>query len=437
MLYHDDFESTETIDSTQQHSMENADKEQDGSSPKIPSALSGENATSEVPQSNPSDGTNKKTKRAICSRCFRPTPRACVCEALPPERIQLKHCTVLVLQHPHETKMKNRSLPLIELCLHPDSIEVVTGRTFLDGGNNADNHELRRLLQQPDVLLLYPDKNCDNVVNLGEALDIIDERRRKRGKQPVSDVNDTDSTSASSSDKITIILLDATWKFASEMHRANLRDEQYPEHMLFVSLTPTEQKTSQKDSPPTQPTSNKADANNEESISKSNDSLQTSSYKQHIPDEYRPRRFAHVRTPPNDNCLSTGECIAWVVSTIEQGFQDDKSAVIAKEDDTADLTKCEATPKACCESLYKTLLKPMDLMAAQWKSFTDKKGGPKVRRKVKSASRDESTSSQPIDSKSRSGSQTSNVATDGEGSGRKRKAGSITLSAGEAISPTI
>ena len=64
------------------------------------------------------------SKRPICSHCHRPTPQACLCPALPTQLIQLQRCRCFVLQHPHEKRRKNASIPLVEMVLHPDSLQV-------------------------------------------------------------------------------------------------------------------------------------------------------------------------------------------------------------------------------------------------------------------------------------------------------------------------
>lgn len=74
--------------------------------------------------------------RSVCSRCDRPTPSACVCQALPLSSLvlsEVKH--VWILQHPHEQTRKNRSLPLVQLCFDDDDddhdfITVTIARRF-------------------------------------------------------------------------------------------------------------------------------------------------------------------------------------------------------------------------------------------------------------------------------------------------------------------
>ena len=151
----------------------------------------------------------RKRKRQICSHCHRPTPAACICSALPKERIVLEFCHPLILQHPKEAERKNRSLPLVELCMPPSSITTVVARRF---GNAADPKALE-MLQNPKspVWLVFP--NDDRAISLAQALEQL-------GKQPP-----------------TIVFLDATWKYAKEMDQANQCTHQYPAHMTRIQLT--------------------------------------------------------------------------------------------------------------------------------------------------------------------------------------------------------
>lgn len=87
------------------------------------------------------------------------------------------------------------------------------------------------------------------------------------------------------------------------MDRANIEHDCYPKHMLRVKLT-----------------------------------------EQDFPTTFKPRRF-DIRTPPTDQHLSTAECLAWVLSRIE-------------DDDNR---------------IYDAIMKPLDLMVRQWHSFSDRK----------------------------------------------------------------
>jgi DTW domain-containing protein YfiP len=233
---------------------------------RIPADASGTAATVTTPtlsnaNSNNSSSGNLKRKRSICTRCDRPAPSACICAALPDERIHLQKCRCLVLQHPHEIRRKNRSLPLVEYCLDAESLTVTVGRRF---GSSTDESVLQMLKESPPspspeenstpnpVWLFYPGADA---IPLSQAL-----KQHKSSKH---------------NGRITLIFLDATWKYAKEMDQANTQNKQYPDHMLRVQLS-------------------EADLEN-----------------------VTPRRF-DIRTPLSDEHLSTAECLAWTIAQVEE-----------------------------------------------------------------------------------------------------------------------
>jgi len=201
-------------------------------------------------------GNKQSNQRSICAGCNRPTPTSCFCVALPAQRIHLERSHCLVLQHPHEARRKNRSLPFVQHCLDSDSLTVHVRKRL---SKNTDQ-TVKDLLYRPpeeanersNVWLVYPGEEA---VSLTEAL----EQRR-------------DDNS-----RITLVFLDATWKYAKEMDRYNIQHQQYPANMLRVQLA-------EQDLAP----------------------LLT-----------RPCRF-DIRTPPTEQHLSTAECVAWVMAQAEE-----------------------------------------------------------------------------------------------------------------------
>jgi DTW domain-containing protein YfiP len=225
--------------------------------PAEPSGTAAATTTTNPSNVNSSSG-NIKRKRSICTRCDRPEPSACICSALPDERIHLQKCRCLVLQHPHEVRRKNRSLPLVEYCLDADSLAVTTGRRF---GSSTDESVLKLLKEPPPeengtlnpVWLFYPGADA---ISLAQALT-------------------QHKSSGHDNSRITLLFLDATWKYAKEMDQANTQNKQYPDHMLRVQLS-------------------EADLEN-----------------------VTPRRF-DIRTPLSDEHLSTAECLAWTIAQVEE-----------------------------------------------------------------------------------------------------------------------
>lgn len=233
-------------------------------------------------------------KRAICPRCQRPCPRACLCEALPDHRLSLQKCHILVLQHPHEIRRKNRSLFLAEFCLTPESLTCVRARkwqpTTASTNGNVNMGTVTKAFMSPDraVWLVYPHAQA---IPLRQAL----AERQASLLQSTTTTDDDDNDTPER--PLTLMFLDATWKFAAEMHRAS----QFPPHVQYVCLDTTD--------------------------------LQG----------IKQKRFG-IRTPPSPGQLSTAECLALVVSRVENDPE-----------------------------IYETIMKPLDLMVEQWHGFANQK----------------------------------------------------------------
>ncbi|GKY96585.1 hypothetical protein MPSEU_000618100 [Mayamaea pseudoterrestris] len=202
-----------------------------------------------------------KAKRLICPRCDRPTPTACICSCLPIIQIELKNCNVFVLQHPHETRMQNRSLPFVELCLDTKHVQVLIARKLTE---KDDFYRVLDKLETP-LWLVYPGADA---ISLSQAIMNL---RGNQNKTPSETFpSDSNETLQSPSTPVSLLFIDATWKFAREMLKASI----FPPHVQRVQLDELDLK--------------------------------------HV----RPRRF-DIRTPPSDQHLSTAECIGLVLRKVE------------------------------------------------------------------------------------------------------------------------
>lgn len=193
----------------------------------------------------------------------------------------LTNTRILILQHPHEARRKNRSVPLVQLALKDDDSSCIAavGRRL---GDQVDAKMMDIINnEQEPLLLLYPGPNA---VSLQDAMKQLKER-----------LSGDDKVNGDSLRKVNVLVLDGTWKYAKEMNQKN----EYPERMIQIQLDPVKD----------------------------------------IPD-FTPGRF-EIRAPPAPNYVSTAECIAWVVSQLEERNND----------------------------LYQILLKPLDCMVRKWKSF--------------------------------------------------------------------
>jgi len=174
-----------------------------------------------------------------------------------------------------------------------------------------------KLLQDSnrDLLLFYPSVDA---ISLKDALKLIKQRRSEANASSLSsDIshrnNSYSSTRRSTTEQkertITLLFLDATWKYAQEMDKSCTQYDMYPSHMIRVKLDPIK------------------DADGMFVVGGTN--VATIS-------QFQPGRFS-IRTPPTPKHLSTTECIAWVVSIVEEN-----------------------------RGIYDTLMRPLDLMVKCW-----------------------------------------------------------------------
>lgn len=309
------------------------------------------------------NNNNNSNKRIVCSRCYRPIPKACICEGLPDQPIELQHCHVLVLQHPHEARRKNRSLPLVELTLSKSSITTVVSRRFGDQNPSAIS-----LLQKSNrTLLIFPEMmdHCSSTNGGGSGGDDGNHEEENRNSQvsPVlslsqakeycgctttkarkADVQSTNNNSAeitNKEDKILIVLLDATWKFAKEMDKANIEANQYPKNMKRVALD--------WDDPARPKEADKA------------------------------FRF-DIRTAPSQVHLSTAECLAWVLAALEERNDNHENNNISNNNYNSG--------SANSSHLYNALMKPLDVMVEKWNACRKLFGNDRNDRKRKAGDDD-------------------------------------------------
>jgi DTW domain-containing protein YfiP len=286
--------------------------------------------SSSSPPPPPPHITVQKKRREVCTRCHRPKPRACICHALPDEPLVLKDTAVVILQHPHEFKHKNnRSVPLLDLCfspsndnkkndnnLHPSPLYLCVGRRLGDQIPLV----IQELLQPPNLpILIFPEikdgeqqptntgdstegtnsQQGQQVHSLEEIIPKILEWRQTQQQREEHTSTDGPLSLDDSSQmrpKVVLLVLDATWKFAKEMHRKNQgyyppHVPRYPPHTLRMALQPSD-----------------------------------------LPDQFQPSRFAMRTTPrPEGDTVTTSawmctaECVSWILSQIEQPSQPENS----------------------------------------------------------------------------------------------------------------
>ena len=196
----------------------------------------------------------KKKRRVDCTRCTRPTS-VCICASLPAAPLDSIATTVILLTHPAELKQKMRTGLVSQLCFG-DRVRILVGRKF--GKDNGDGYpELHAwLTRAPERCLVLVaddptamplgDVNLASLVGGGESWD--------GGEGAGGGVNSSSSGGAGSSSSSSggggsgsgedtctaggagekdtgtctiadkgfcLLAIDATWKYAKEMLRAN------------------------------------------------------------------------------------------------------------------------------------------------------------------------------------------------------------------------
>lgn len=264
----------------------------------------------------------QKVSRQTCDRCTYPT-RTCVCPSLPTNPLSplFQKCRILVLQHPHELRRANSSLPLVDLCLFGKRqnndkyapinendfvMKIIVGRRF---GDHCDEAAMK-ILRDPNevVVLVFPHKLA---MDFEEGLRIAEERCCISSCEGNRDERSAARMDNPQNKKMNIVFIDATWKHAKEMEAATDAAGEWPASMIRVQLTPTSSGISSGDA-----NFSKGKANAGKNDSESNT--------QHFHYESQPsfiqRRFL-IRTPPSPDHLSTAECIAWIASRVENNPQ--------------------------------------------------------------------------------------------------------------------
>ena len=184
-----------------------------------------------------------------------------------------------------------------------------------------------------DVVVLFP---SDDAMTLEEGMKEIEKRRLKREEKAertnTCGINGGGGGDEKMQQKIVVMFLDATWKYAQEMERANTKGEHWPRNIIRVKL-----------SPPTHGQGNDKEKDGEQEGEKAETSENgpgDRSTSLNVPMDFKPERF-NIRTPPTSGHLSSAECLAWVCAMIE----DDPS-------------------------IYDILMRPLDFMVEKWKSFS-------------------------------------------------------------------
>ena len=215
------------------------------------------------------------------------------------------------------------------------ALKTIVSRRFGDHCDSA----VMKLLRDPNevIVLVFPHKDA---LDLQDGIRLAEERcgythstiqnntKDGNGYKPCTAMadGDDDTTTASSTlkKKMTLIFIDATWKYAREMEASTDEAGEWPRNLIRVQMTPSEKNGQQKSN---------------DNSTESKDTEDGTNINQ-VP-TYIERRF-HIRTPPSPDHLSTAECISWIASRVESN-----------------------------PDIYQIIMKPLDYMVEIWKGFAD------------------------------------------------------------------
>jgi len=159
-------------------------------------------------------------------------------------------------------------LPLLQLCIHENHIQIIIGRRF--GDNDED--VLNAISPNNNAMLVFP---SDEAIELADGIKEIRRMHSNHKNMPIETNPSSLPTSNKDNDElITLIFLDATRKYAKKMYKKTSLRNAWLQNMLLVKL-----------------------------------SLTSNS-------RYKPNRF-NIRATPSLGQMSTAEYIAFVVSVIE------------------------------------------------------------------------------------------------------------------------
>lgn len=136
------------------------------------------------------DAGGEQQGRAVCSRCGRPSAQDCLCSALPEQPLRCQGGTVIVLQHPLESRRTLATVPLLAACL---TVHVIRGRKHRAGRSAVlDDAIAAASLGERPLFVLWPGSGSLDVHSVSP---------------PVS---------------WTLVAFDGTWPQAAEMARSFL-----------------------------------------------------------------------------------------------------------------------------------------------------------------------------------------------------------------------
>ena len=249
------------------------------------------------------------------------------------------------------------------------SLKGLLKKLHNDDGNDDDNNNIDNNNTSNDNID-NPDNDDSAVVLVPRKPPLPPNKNNKRHK------------------KIVLLVLDATWRHAREMHIANIKAGMYPPHMLRLALEKEDLCFDDEDD------NDNADNDNSSASAafrpgrfrlrgKASKKGYKKQKKKDVDDDNNNNNNNGGNgngngcddndEPIDETWMSTAECIAWIVSKLEATTGTSNNNSSSKYNCNNEHKQCNNSNESLSGSdLYEILMKPLDAMVNKWKSYMDK-----------------------------------------------------------------
>ena len=169
-----------------------------------------------------------------CERCLRPL-KTCLCPHLPATPLAIR-TTVVVLQHPAEKKRRLQTARLGRLVVGgpggPGTFHLVQGRRVMrDAHRDLLPPSFWEDVEQGRVVILFPGSGAASLESFDPGMGVL-------GTHACGGEPDGSATAAMPIDRLTLLVIDGTWKQAKEMFREIQQNPHLGSKLRQVSFPP-------------------------------------------------------------------------------------------------------------------------------------------------------------------------------------------------------
>ena len=172
-----------------------------------------------------------------CERCLRPL-KTCLCPHLPATPLAIR-TTVVVLQHPAEKKRRLQTARLGRLVVGgpggPGTFHLIQGRRVMrDAHRDLLPPSFWEDVEQGRALILFPGSGAASLESFDPGMGVLGTR------EGGGDETDGSAPTSLPNDRLTLLVIDGTWKQAKEMFREIQQNPHLGSKLRQVSFPPQE-----------------------------------------------------------------------------------------------------------------------------------------------------------------------------------------------------